>query len=211
MGGDERKSAGRQTQRERREATVRKLLDATIAAISEVGYARTSIQEICQRAGVSHGGLFRHFDTRLDLVVAAADEVSRRLVSEFRAKMQDRIRPGDDPITTALVLLKESTLSPLSAVWHEVLVASRTDSALRARFQPSADRFYTEVRQIALSLPGAEAISREHQEALLLAVLSLFVGAALIWNVWPTPDLDQQLIGLVRGMLHGAENQAPGE
>ncbi|MDQ3403638.1 MAG: TetR/AcrR family transcriptional regulator, partial [Actinomycetota bacterium] len=40
----------RRTQRERREATIGKLVNATIDAISDVGYARASVQEICGRA-----------------------------------------------------------------------------------------------------------------------------------------------------------------
>ena len=64
-GGD-----GRRTQGERSAATVAKLIQATIEAIVEVGYAGASTREICDRAGISQGGLFRHFPTRRDLIVA---------------------------------------------------------------------------------------------------------------------------------------------
>ncbi|MFE3276408.1 helix-turn-helix domain-containing protein [Nocardia sp. NPDC059239] len=45
------------------------LLHGTIAAIGEVGYQRTTVQEVCRRAGLSAGATFRQFDTRLDLIV----------------------------------------------------------------------------------------------------------------------------------------------
>ena len=67
----------RRTQLQRREQTIGRIVDATIDALCELGYARTSVTEIGARAGVSQGGIFRHFDTRLDIVVAAAAEVPR--------------------------------------------------------------------------------------------------------------------------------------
>jgi hypothetical protein len=62
----------RRTQQERRDGTVRKLLDAAAESLIELGYANTSVQEICKRAGVSHGGLFRHFSSRVELMIRVA-------------------------------------------------------------------------------------------------------------------------------------------
>ena len=64
--------AVRRTQAERREATIGKLVEATIGCLAELGYSGTSTGAICKRAGVSQGGMFRHFGTRLELIAAAA-------------------------------------------------------------------------------------------------------------------------------------------
>ncbi|MEV6426910.1 helix-turn-helix domain-containing protein [Nocardia sp. NPDC051463] len=40
-----------------------------IAAIGEEGYQRATVQEICGRAALSAGAMFRHFDSGLDLIV----------------------------------------------------------------------------------------------------------------------------------------------
>ena len=61
----------RRSQSERRAETIELLLDATIATIAELGYHRATTAEICARAGVTHGALFHHFETRIDLVLAA--------------------------------------------------------------------------------------------------------------------------------------------
>lgn len=37
---------------------------------------QAELGEISERSGVSRGGIFRHFASRLDLIVAAAEEVS---------------------------------------------------------------------------------------------------------------------------------------
>ncbi|MGW0249584.1 helix-turn-helix domain-containing protein, partial [Nocardia goodfellowii] len=70
-------TTARRTQAERSATTIAKLVDATIEAIEQVGYHSTSLGEISSRAGVSKAAIFRHFDSRMDLVVAAADEVRR--------------------------------------------------------------------------------------------------------------------------------------
>ena len=49
-----------------------KLLDAALALIREKGYAATSVEELCQRAGVTKGAFFHHFRSKEDLAVAAA-------------------------------------------------------------------------------------------------------------------------------------------
>src|SRR5258708_3195859 len=49
-----------------------KLLDAAISIIREKGYAATSVEELCARAGVTKGAFFHLFPTKDSLAVAAA-------------------------------------------------------------------------------------------------------------------------------------------
>ncbi|PQM47106.1 putative HTH-type transcriptional regulator [Mycobacterium talmoniae] len=77
------------TQQQRREATVARLLDASIATIAEIGYARASAKVITARAGVSDGALFRHFDTMGDFMAATAHEVSRRQLDLFTKRVAE--------------------------------------------------------------------------------------------------------------------------
>ena len=50
-----------------------KLLDAALALIREKGYASTTVDELCGRAGVAKGSFFHHFKDKEALAVAAAD------------------------------------------------------------------------------------------------------------------------------------------
>src|SRR6266487_4699878 len=59
------------TQAERSEHTRELLLDATIECLVEVGYARTTVHEICLRAGLSRGAQQHHFTTKAELMASA--------------------------------------------------------------------------------------------------------------------------------------------
>lgn len=116
------------TQQQRREETVGRLLDACIATIIEVGYARASAAVITKRAGVSVGALFRHFDTMGDFMAATASEVLRRQLESFTKGVAEI--PADRPaLEAALGILRDITSGPANAVIYELLVAARTDES----------------------------------------------------------------------------------
>ena len=60
-----------------------KLLDAALGAIRAQGYAATSVDELCARAGVTKGAFFHHFKSKDALAVAAADHWSATTAALF--------------------------------------------------------------------------------------------------------------------------------
>jgi TetR/AcrR family transcriptional repressor of nem operon len=82
----------------RRSPTRRKLLDAAIAIIRERGYAATSVDELCARAGVTKGAFFHHFPSKDSLAVAAADDFSAASEALFAAAPYHRFHDPLDRI-----------------------------------------------------------------------------------------------------------------
>lgn len=50
-----------------------KFIDAAIAIVREQGYAATSVDDICARAGVGKGSFFHHFKSKEELLLAAIE------------------------------------------------------------------------------------------------------------------------------------------
>ena len=68
----------RRSHAERTAATRRKVIDAVLEAIGEVGYQRTTGTEIARRAGVSWGAVQHHFGDKNGILAAALEESYHR-------------------------------------------------------------------------------------------------------------------------------------
>lgn len=196
----------RRTQQQRRTDTISRLLDATIASLSENGYAASTTNEVVTRAGVSSGALFRHFPTRLDLMVAAADEVRRRQLEEFRAGLAGF---GSASVEHCLTLLRAACRAPVNGAWYELLIAARSDGALRERLVPFTVRYHREIAELGRSLPAAETIPPEELDTVLFTVVHLLDGEALSAVVHPQPEQEEQRLRLIARMLRGEPAYRP--
>jgi AcrR family transcriptional regulator len=175
-------------------------VDATIEAVADVGYARTSVQEICGRADLSHGGMFRHFDTRLDLIVAAAAEVSARQTRGFTDRF-DQLSPAETSLAELLRRIRDLSRDPVNAVWRELLVAARTDQRLRDRLRPIVEAYRDDIYAAAMLVPGIAAFDEDIREVLLFSVLYLFDGESLVRSLAEDEPREQVRLTLVEGCL----------
>jgi AcrR family transcriptional regulator len=82
----------RRTQAGRRAATRRALLDAARSLFAERGYHGTAAEEIVQRAGLTRGALYHHFEDKKDLFRAVVDEIEGEIDEEIEEA--ERAQPG---------------------------------------------------------------------------------------------------------------------
>ncbi len=177
----------RRTQAERSAATIERLHQAAIDCLVEQGYARTSTQDICRRAGVSQGALFRHFPSRVAFMISLADYIGQAMVLQFAQRFRHAgEQTPENVITLALRLARANTRTPLHHVWTELLVAARTDAELREALQPiwakNRDEIHAEARQLF------PALVRELTDidTAIEVVIMCFQGEAL--NQWLNPS-----------------------
>ena len=176
------------TQQQRREETVGRLLEACIATIIEVGYARASAAVITKRAGVSVGALFRHFETMGDFMAATASEVLRRQLESVTKRVAEI--PADRPALQAvLAILRDITSGPTNAVFYELMVAARTDEKLRDAMQCELAQYAAKIDDAARAMPGAEGIPEETFPVVVALMRNVFDGAAVVEGVLPQPDI----------------------
>lgn len=188
------------TQQQRREATVAGLLDASIAVIAEMGYARASAKAITARAGVSDGALFRHFDTMGDFMAATAYEVMRRQLDLF-SKQVAEIPTDASAMEAVLAILRDLTTNSTNAVLYELLIAARTDEKLRATLQNVLAEYRAKIYDTARGLPGADAFPADILPNLVAMMTNSFDGAAIVEYVLPQPDIAAKRIPLLLSLL----------
>ncbi len=194
------------TQQQRREETVARLIEASIATIVEVGYARASAAMITKRAGVSVGALFRHFETMGDFMAATASEVLRRQLEAFTKGVAEiPAMPASRPaLQAALVILRDITSSPTNAVVYELLVAARTDEKLKETLQHELGQYAAKIHDAARALPGAESFPQETFPVLVALMTNVFDGAAVVEGVLPQPEIAEQRIPVLMALLTAA-------
>ena len=168
------------TQAERRASTQAKILDATVTALVEVGYAGTSTPAICRRAGVSQGSLFRYWPTKGALLADAAAHLLGRVTTAYESALSGR-QVG---VREALEALWDTYRLPDLAAALELYVAARTDPDLAAALRVIEPAHLANLQRIAvhvldpslLSLPGFASFV----ELALAAVQGASVGAAVL-------------------------------
>jgi len=172
-----REPGPRRTQAERRAATARALLDATVSSLFEVGHARTTTTEICQRAGVSQGALFKHYPTKQALLAATAEHLFDTLLARYLEGFA-RVPAEADRVAEAARLLWRMFESPELAAAFELMIAARTDRELAQGLTPVVARHAEKLRGHARRL-FPEAAGRPRFDLVLDAMLELMQGMAL--------------------------------
>jgi AcrR family transcriptional regulator len=191
----------RRTQQERRESTVRKLLDAATEALIEVGYTNTSVQEICKRAGVSHGGLFRHFSSRIELLIRVADHVGDGLLELYRRDFEHLRKSTPDELVLALKLLRTNTQSHLHQAWFELLMAARTDRVLHDALVPIWKRRDEATQQLAVALLPETARKLPDFPIMVDTMVTLFHGEAVDRFLRVDPQSEKQRMNWLLKLL----------
>ncbi|BBX33972.1 TetR family transcriptional regulator [Mycolicibacterium mageritense DSM 44476 = CIP 104973] len=188
------------TQQQRREETVARLLDAGIETIIEVGYAKASAAVIARRAKVSDGALFRHFPTMSDFMAATAQEVARRQL-ELGSKLVAEIPADQPPLPAVLTILRDIAGSDTNTVWHELMMAARTDEKLRGPLQTVLAEYIDNIYETAKSGPGMDQVPEDVFAVLLTIVVNTFDGAAMVRRVLPLPELEEARIAALTELL----------
>lgn len=207
--GKAKKAApARRTQRERRETTIAKLIEATLESLLEVGYARTSVQEICRRAGVSHGGLFRHFPSLLDLIMAATEEVAQRQIARAEAGFAE-IAASKEPLVAAIKLIREGCRTPINVIFFELIIAARTDPALKKAAQSFGAKYASAINDAVTRAPVSPQLPPGMSALLATSLMHLFDGETLTREFFPNPELENQRMAMLIQMARLLSAGAP--
>ncbi|MFN8619943.1 MAG: helix-turn-helix domain-containing protein [Chloroflexota bacterium] len=121
---------------ERGDRTRARLIEATLAVVAQVGYARASTRAIAQHAGVAEGTIYRHFPDKTALFFAAALESSAPAlawVEELPARAgQDTVESNLTAALTQLATLQERVLPLELAIQSDPELSAQRRTAMAA-------------------------------------------------------------------------------
>jgi AcrR family transcriptional regulator len=152
----------------------RRLIAGLTEALYEVGYRKTTVSLIGQRASVSKSDFYRHFDSKDDCFFAAYEAAIERIRERVReacerdpaAEWSPRVR---DALVAAIRLLEEEPQLATLAL-AEGLRAGR---GVHDRYQHALDEFVVYLRQGAPAAPGGGAVPAATDEAVIGGIASL--------------------------------------
>lgn len=179
------------TQAERREQTRTALLDATIDCLVDLGYARTSVQEICSRAGVSKGAVQHHFSAKAELMAAAVEHLTEKLRGRLAASIT-ALPGGASGVAAAIDLLWEGYSGTLSTAATELWVAARTDPELREAIRPVDRALGRSTLEHITAVAGD--LPKDRAEILFWLTVNLTRGLALDAELGGDPKRRRQLL-----------------
>ena len=156
-----------------------------MSSLVELGYARTTTQEVQRRAGVSRGALTHQFTSKADLMLAAVDHLYGEFSASIREAAADlpadpaaRIRPGVE-------LIWQRFHGPLFIAAMELWGAARTDPELRAALLPHERRLGVQLRELAMEVLGERVARHAQAEAVYQVLLTSMRGQALTYTLQP--------------------------
>lgn len=183
-------------------ASRERVLGITARKVRAEGVSRPSIADIMKEAGLTHGGFYKHFASRDDLIGQAA----ALALAEGEAKMERSARKNKEEPGTGLIeayLGKRHRDSPDTGCALVTLgaAAARGDQSFRQAYEKQV-RSYLD---LIADLDDDPAKGRA--EAML--TLSALVGAMLMARAVNDPEFSDELLENVAEQLKRRESESP--
>ncbi len=170
--------------------TRRRIVDTASREFRRKGIDGVGLADLMAEAGLTHGGFYRHFESKDQLVAEAFCAAAGGLVESI-----ERLRAGKSQ-RAALKAVAESYLSkkhrdkpetscPLAALGSEL---ARADANTRA----AATEGFTRLVESVSGLIEGKKPEAARQQA--LAAVSLMIGALMVSRIVDDPDLSSEIL-----------------
>ncbi|WP_205697490.1 TetR/AcrR family transcriptional regulator [Conexibacter sp. SYSU D00693] len=178
--------------KEEKAASHRRIVEVTAARIREQGTAQPGVAEVMREAGLTHGGFYKHFGSREDLIAEAAAEAltqNNHRIPEVVAGADDRLKAFVDWYVSV-----EHRDDPGGGCGVVALGADAARSDERVR-----DAYAAQVERYLGLLEDLLGDDRDRAPV----VLSTLVGAVLIARALGDSPRSEDLLRAVRAAVAG--------
>ncbi len=204
----------------RAEATRRRIIDSAVDLFDELGYGETGLADVLQRAGVSKGAFYYHFDSK--------EAVASAIIDDYRRRIKEAVRERTDPSAPDLERIILATFTSAATIQadktarigNELLQALGQVSSVAARvYQEWTDSFITgltkaiEATGLRDGVDAAEAAESAWTSVLGCHLLSSAMGddahARLVraWRAMVRATVPEHLLDHYYGVLESVSAQ----
>ncbi len=120
---------------ERTAAMRKRLIEAAIDCLTKLGYGATTLQVVTDAAGASRGAILHHFPNKVDLMIAVAEYAAQQQ-NRHVARLLADTQPGMDRFMGITMATWDAMQRPPAIALLEIMMGSRSDAELGARFPP---------------------------------------------------------------------------
>jgi len=182
-----------------------RLIQATLDSLNEHGYHGASLSRILEKAGVSRGAWSHHFDSKKDLVAAAAQWMYRAVMIKGREVIP--LLAEQSNLTAAMEFIWDHFYQGrYRNVWLEITIACRTDRELNRMIKPVIDRFYADMQSIIREIFGPSTTAIAPVETLMNISFYFFRGMSIQSIVREDPEefraMRRQWINMIAPILN---------
>ena len=183
-----------------------RLIAGLTQALYEVGYQKTTVSLIGQRAAVSKSDFYKHFESKDDCFIAAYDEavarIRDRVVEACEASVAGPWPSRVSAAISALVKLLASEPPLASIVLVEGLRAGR---GVYDRYQGAIESFVAYLREGAPGSPGGAEVPEATDEAVVGGVASMLGRRVLAGEAEQLEQLFPEILEFVLSAYLGVE------
>ena len=161
------------------------------------GLSGPGVIEVMKASGLTHGGFYKHFRSRDDLLVEAVDESVREIGTKL-IQWARQARPGEawKEIVKKYLSIEHCEQPdkgcPIAALAPDI---ARTAQAVRKKILLRMEIYR---KQLVEFMPGETASQREKNFTLIFTAM---LGALLVARTMSDLDRKQRVLGLVRNHL----------
>jgi AcrR family transcriptional regulator len=178
------------------------ILEAAVDTLNQYGYSGANLARVAEIAGLTRGAVQYYFMTTLDINIALAEYVGRRIWETYEA---EALNPpgGRDPIEFAIDLVASPSSDRYRVARLELLTAARTTPELRPLLEDSARLVEEQAKRFTGLIFGNPALA-DIPQFRAARDLTALVSDWLFVHVFPS-DREQRsadVIAALRIALH---------
>lgn len=173
-----------------------RILDVASRTFRSKGFDGASVADIMAAAGMTHGGFYGHFDSKVDLQAEACSAALASATARWAAVIADSPEDALESIVDGYLSERHRDSPAIGCAFAALAAeASRGESAVRGAFTNDLNERVDLLSRVA---PGSSPGARR---AKAIATIAALVGAIVLARVVDDADLSDEILEAARKEL----------